>query len=119
MKFSILIFCFIFMQLFANTCKPTPESTFDELKKNASVFRQTIFCEENKSLLATREVECKQAYEKSVAEIENILNRQMDLVLTKVMVPKQIGEEIEALLRTKTELGIRYLEIWKQAVILE
>lgn len=114
--------CFFFYLLLSLTlfsCKPSTEDAFDELRRTSSIFKQTIFCSENPSLLASRQLECEEALTKSIENIELIINRQMDLALTKVILPKETGEEIEQLLRIKTELGIRYLEIWKQSVILE
>jgi len=111
-RYSLLLLLFFF-------CNPSKEDAFDELRRTGSVFKQSIFCSENPSLLATRQMECEDALSKSIENIESIINRQMDLAFTKVILPKETGEEIEQLLRVKTELGIRYLEIWKQSVILE
>ncbi len=116
MKYLIFFLPFLFLSL---SCKKSTEDTFDELRKNASVFRSAIFCHENPSLLATRKDACDAVLQESIESIEAILNRQLDLVMSKVIVPKQVGEEIELFLRIKTDLGIRYLEIWKQSVILE
>jgi hypothetical protein len=112
-------FLLLALFFFGVSCKPTPEDAFDELRRTGSVFRQASFCSENPSLLATRQSECDLALAQSIEKIEIILNRQMDLALTPVILTKQVGEEIEHLLRTRSELGIRYLEIWKQSVILE
>jgi hypothetical protein len=112
-------FILLFLILFFHLCKPTTEDAFDELKRTGTVFKQATFCAENPSLLGSRQMECEQALAESIQKIESILNRQMDLALTKVILPKQTGEEIEQLLRIKTELGIRYFEIWKHSVILE
>ncbi len=101
------------------SCKPSTEDEFDELKRTSSVFRLAIFCYENPSLQATRNSECESALASSIENIEIILHRQTVLIFTKVILPKQTREEIEQLLRTRTELGIRYLEIWKQSVNLE
>jgi hypothetical protein len=112
-------FVIFFLFFLGITCKPTPEDAFDELRRTGSVFRQASFCAENPALLATRQTECDLALAQSIEGIESVLNRQMDLLLTPTILTKQTGEEIEHLLRIKTELGIRYLEIWKQSVILE
>ncbi|TGN19363.1 hypothetical protein [Leptospira idonii] len=117
MKFSFLV---LFTLLLLIGCKQNlAVDEFDELKRTGSVFSLARYCEENKLILARREKECEKAFADSLSEIESILSRQIDLSLTKVIVPKSKGEEIELLLRTKTKWGIRYLEIWKQSVILE
>lgn len=109
----------VFLLTFFLDCKPSTEDAFDELKRTGSVFRQAIFCYENPSLQATRNSECESALASSIENIETILHRHTELIFTKVILPQQTREEIEQLLRTRTELGIRYLEIWKQTVNLE
>ncbi|XMO25372.1 hypothetical protein ACKZJ7_04670 [Leptospira sp. 'Mane'] len=111
---------FLLLCLLANCEKSSPEEDqFDELKKTASVYQLARFCEENKALQSRKEKECSEAFQNSLNRIEALLARQIDLSFTKLIVPKEEGAEIELLLRTKPEWGIRYLEIWKQSVILE
>ncbi|BDA77670.1 hypothetical protein LPTSP3_g06000 [Leptospira kobayashii] len=114
MKFRIFFLC-----LLSTQCQKSLEDQFDELKRTASVFRLARFCEENKVLQTTKGKECSEAFQASRDRLEEILSRQIDLSFTKLILPKEEGEEIELLLRTKPEWGIRYLEIWKQSVILE
>ncbi|TGN14350.1 hypothetical protein [Leptospira ilyithenensis] len=114
MKLGTFFLCFLLTQ-----CQKSLEDQFDELKNSASVFRLARFCEENKILQSTKEKDCSEAFQASQSRLEAILSRQIDLSFTKLILPKEEGEEIELLLRTKPEWGIRYLEIWKQSVILE
>ncbi len=119
MKKNVLITKLALLSFFLLLCKPSKEDAFDELKRTGSVFRQAVFCSENPSILASRGPDCEEALARSIENIETILKRQRELAFVKVILPKETIDEVETLLRTKTELGIRYLEIWKQAVILE
>ncbi|GBF51792.1 hypothetical protein LPTSP4_33300 [Leptospira ryugenii] len=89
------------------------------MKREASFWRLARFCAENEKELQSRDEECKAAFLSSEKQLQRIFQRQMDLSFAKLRIPKGEAEEIESLLRAKTEFGIRYWEIWKQTVIFE
>lgn len=119
MKISFyLLFCFFLICSLSN-CKKSITKQLDDLLENKSHFQSAIFCEKNKTLLVERKDDCDKVTQMAKEEIDTILNRKLDLGIAPVIVEKNKGKEIEALLQIHTRLGIRYWEIWKANVILE
>ncbi|MDF3819547.1 hypothetical protein P3G55_06535 [Leptospira sp. 96542] len=113
-KSFFAIFCFLVL-----SCKKSPSKELDLLIQNGTIFQVATFCEKNKTSLPEREADCMRFTKLCESEINQILNRKLDMGIAPVIVPLATGNQIEELLRTNTKLGIRYLEIWKQSIILE
>lgn len=100
-------------------CQKSAKQRFDAFYLDKDYLEAATMCETEKQLRMERQNECATSIEYVIQDIEAITTRPLQMGISSVLVKKSKGEKIENLLRQSPRLGIRYLEIWKQTVILE
>ncbi|MCZ8344270.1 MAG: hypothetical protein O9301_14645 [Leptospira sp.] len=100
-------------------CQKSAKQRFDVFYLDKDFLEAATLCELETDLKTERQNECAISVQSVVEEIETITTRPLQMGISSVLVEKSRGEKIEKLLRLSPRLGIRYLEIWKQTVILE